>query len=189
WGVLRSRSPDVSDYEARFKVLYSDRGLYVLMDGTDRRLSAKLDKDFENLWTEDVFEFFIWPDERDPLYFEYEISPLGYELPIIIPNMDGRFLGWRPWHYEGDRRIQKATSVRGGDKTSGAAIAGWTAEFFIPYELLKPLRNVPPRAGATWRANFYRMDYDGPQAASWDWARVGSSFHEFTRFGTLQFQP
>ena len=49
-----------------------------------------------------MFEVFLWPDERDPIYFEYEISPLGRELPILVPNLDGKFLGWRPWHYEGE---------------------------------------------------------------------------------------
>jgi hypothetical protein len=54
--------------------------------------------------------------------------------------------------------------------------------------LLKPLQNVPPRPGARWRANFYRMDYDEGKSTSWDWARVGESFHEFHKFGTLIFE-
>ena len=169
-------------------MLYSDRGLYVLLDGTDRRLSATMTEDFLDLWTEDVFEFFLWPDERHTVYFEYEISPLGYELPILIPNFGGQFLGWRPWHYDGDRRIQKATAVRGGEKQSGAAIEGWTAEVFVPFELLKPLQNVPPQAGTRWRANVYRVDYDGPRSTAWDWSRVGPSFHDYANFGTLVFE-
>jgi hypothetical protein len=28
------------------------------------------------------------------------------ELPILIPNFGGQFLGWRPWHYEGMRKTQ-----------------------------------------------------------------------------------
>ena len=131
---------------------------------------------------------FLWPDERETVYFEYEISPLGHELPIIIPNMDGKFLGWRPWHYEGERKVRKATSAVGGELKSGAAVKGWKAEVFIPYELLSPLQNVPPKAGSRWRANFYRMDYDDGKKSSWDWARVGSSFHEFRKFGTLVFE-
>jgi hypothetical protein len=48
--------------------------------------------------------------------------------------------------------------------------------------------NVPPKPGTRWRANFYRMDYDGGQTTSFDWARVGPSFHEFRKFGTLIFE-
>ena len=101
------------------KVLYSKKGLYVLMDATDAKITATMQDDFQDLWTEDVFEVFLWPDERDPLYFEYEISPLNRELPILIPNLDGKFLGWRPWHYEGDRKTRKATSAVGGPAQVG----------------------------------------------------------------------
>ena len=41
---------------------------------------------------------------------------------------------------------------------------------------------------ARWRANYYRMDYDGGKQTSWDWARVGASFHEYKKFGTLVFE-
>jgi hypothetical protein len=146
-----------------------------------------MQEDFLNLWTEDVFEVFLWTDQRLPVYFEYEISPLGYELPILIPNFENKFLGWRPWHYGGDRKTRKATSIVGGPKQSGAGISGWKAEVFIPYELLRPLQNVPPQAGSHWRANFYRVDYDNGQSTSWDWSRVGPSFHEYQNFGTVIF--
>ncbi len=186
WEPLTKRGEGSAD-EARFKMLYSKQGVYVLMDGSDRKLTATIQEDFQDLWNEDVFEFFFWTDERHPLYFEYEISPLGRELPILIPNVDGKFLGWRPWHYDGDRQTRKATTVVGGPKTSGAQITRWTAEVFVPYKLLEPLANVPPRPKTTWRANFYRVDYDDGRTISWDWARVGASFHEYQKFGTLVF--
>jgi hypothetical protein len=187
WEPLHKRTTGGPAYETRIKVLYSKTGIYTLMDATDRKITATIKDDFENLWTEDVFEIFLWPDERHPVYFEYEISPLNVELPIIIPNLDGRAFGWRPWHYDGPRKTRKATAAGGGPVKSGGAITGWTAEVFIPYELLKPLHNVPPKAGSRWRANFYRMDYDDGVTSSWDWARVGASFHEFKKFGTLVF--
>ena len=177
-----------NDYQASFKVLYSKSGIYVLMDASDDHLTATMREDFLDLWTEDVFEVFLWPDERYSLYFEYEISPLGYELPLIIPNFEEKFLGWRPWHYEGDRKTRKAVSIVGGRQQSGAKIQGWKAELFFPYDLLRPLQNVPPKPGTRWRANFYRVDYDGGEQMSWDWARVGPSFHEYKKFGTLVFE-
>ncbi len=186
WFPLNRRG-NGADYTTQMKVLYSDTGLYVLMEAADKKISATKTDDFEDLWHEDVFEFFLWPDERNSTYFEYEISPLGVELPILIPNINGKFLGWRPWHYDGPRKIQKATTVTGGPKQSGGTISGWRAEIFTPFELLKPLAGVPPKTGSRWRANFYRMDYDEGRTTSWDWARVGPSFHEFQKFGTLVF--
>jgi hypothetical protein len=187
WTALRRRQPESHPYESRFKVLYSTTGVYFLMDGTDRKLTATMNEDFMDLWNEDVFEVFLWTDERQPVYFEYEISPLNYELPILIPNFGGQFLGWLPWHYDGTRKTRKATSTTGGPKKSQASIQGWRAEFFIPYALLRPLQNVPPKPGTRWRANFYRMDHDDGRSTQWEWARVGKSFHEFEKFGELLF--
>jgi Carbohydrate family 9 binding domain-like len=187
WVALRRREPQNHPYDTRFKTVYSNTGLYVLMDATDRKLTAAMNEDFMDLWNEDVFEAFLWTDERYPVYFEYEISPLNRELPIVIPNFGGQFLGWRPWHYERERLTRKATSTIDGPKEAQASIKGWRAEVFIPYELLKPLQNVPPKPGTRWRANFYRMDYDDGKRTQWEWAQVGTSFHEYEKFGDLLF--
>lgn len=188
WIPLNRRPGGKHEYQTRIKLLYSPTGLYTLMEAGDSRVTAAFDKDFENLWTEDVFEAFLWPEEKDPVYFEYEISPLGKELPIVVPNLEGRFKGWLPWHYDGQRKTRKATSVTGGEKKSGSTITGWKAEVFIPYALLEPMRNAKPESGSKWRANFYRVDHDGGQSTGWDWARVGPSFHDFKNFGTLIFE-
>jgi len=188
WEPLHKRNEKGLPYDTKVKMLYSKKGLYVLMEATDKKITATFTKDNQHLWTEDVFEVFVWPDERDPIYFEYEISPLGYELPILVPNLGDKFRGWLPWHEGGAAKTRKATSAIGGELKSGAAVDGWRAEVFVPYELLVPLRNVPPKAGVKWRANFYRMDYDEKPSTSWDWARVGPSFHEYRKFGTLVFE-
>jgi len=189
WVPMRLREPaSKSDYQARFKVLYSKTGLYVLMDGSDSLITSTMRADYSDLWKEDVFEVFLWTDEAYPLYFEYEISPLGYELPILVPNFNGRQLGWRPWKYDGDRKTRKATSAVGGTIESGAAVRGWTAEVYIPFDLLRPLQNVPPGPGTRWRANFYRVDRDRGVTTTFDWAPVKDGFHEYTRFGTLVFK-
>ncbi len=188
WTSLRRRQTDGQPYEARFKVLYSKSGLYVLMDGTDKKLTTTGRPDFANLWEEDVYEAFFWTDESAPLYFEYEISPLASELPILVSNNGGTFMGWTPWSYLKERKIRKATSARGGPKEKGAAVEGWSAEFFIPFALFKGIPNSPPRSGSRWRANFYRVDHDDGRLTQWDWAPVGPSFHEYRSFGVLLFE-
>jgi predicted TIM-barrel fold metal-dependent hydrolase len=188
WTTMKRMPGGRLDYDARFKMLYSPTGVYVLMTGSDRKLSATMDRDFADLWLEDVFEFFLWPDERENVYLEYEISPLNHEVAILVPNFDHKFMGWQPWHYEGPRKTRKAVTVSGGSGKPGAEISGWTAEIFVPYALLKPLRNVPPRPGDHWRANFYRVDYDGHPSTSWSWKPTGKTFHEYEKFGTLVFE-
>jgi len=187
WVDLKQQGPDKSPYITQAKVLWSETGIYFLFDCVDMKLTATLEGDFQNIFTEDVVEVFLWPDESFPVYFEYELSPLNYELPIIIPNYNGKFYGWLPWHYEGDRRTKHATSVTGGEKVSGGKVDRWKAEFYIPYKLLTPLNNVPPVSGTKWRANMYRIDYDNG-TTYFTWQKVVRSFHEFNNYGTFIFE-
>jgi hypothetical protein len=174
-------------YETKVKTLYSETGIYFLYSCRDQKLTTTMKADNMDLWNEDVVELFLWTDETFPVYFEYEISPMNYELPIMVPNYHGTFLGWLPWHYEGERRIQHATSAFGGRKESGSSVTSWTAEFFIPYKVLAPLNNVPPVSGTKWRANMYRIDYDNG-SRRFTWQPVGKSFHEYNKYGTFIFE-
>ena len=106
----------------------------------------------------------------------------------LLPASGGKFLGWLPWHYEGTKKTRKATSARGGKKEARATVAGWSAEIFMPFELLNPLQNVPPKSGTQWRANFYRMDYDDGKNTRWSWVPVTRNFHDFEKFGKLIFE-
>ncbi len=188
WFEIPQRTHNSATMRTRAKVLYSDGGMYFLIECEDQKLTATLTEDNADLYNEDVVEVFLWTDENYPLYFEYEISPLDYELVLIIPNFDGDFLGWIPWHYDGDRRIQHATSVKGGNKESMASVDSWTSEFFIPFELLKPLRNVPPASGMEWRMNIYRMDYDSGERDRWEWQPIEKNFHDYKLFGRIRFE-
>ena len=187
WIDIPQRVEKPETYQTRAKVLYSETGIYFLFDCQDKVLKATIKEDNMDLWEEDVVEVFLWTEEDFPVYFEYEISPLNYELPIIVPNYNGSFYGWLPWHYEGDKRTQHATSTRGGKKKPNAEIEAWMAEFFIPYKLLSPLQNVPPKPGTKWRANMYRIDYDQGQT-SFTWQEVSKTFHDYKKYGTFIFE-
>jgi hypothetical protein len=176
WTPLPHRS-GAKKYETKIKLLYSATGIYGLFYCEDDVITSTLKADNADLYNEDVVEIFFWPDESKPLYFEYELSPHNYELTILVPNDKGKFLGWLPWHYEGDRKTRHATQI---------AEKYWTAEFFIPYALLAPLGNVPPTQGMKWRCNFYRIDYDAG-TSDWSWQKTRTNFHDYEKFGTLLF--
>jgi hypothetical protein len=172
----------------RAKILYSQTGIYCLFDCEDHLLACTNLRDNDALWNEDVVEAFFWPEESQHLYLEYELSPLGVELPLLVSNSGDAFMGWLPWQYTGDRRVRRATAVRGGAKAPGAAVTGWSAEFFIPFMLLTGLRNVPPAPGTRWRANFYRIDYDKSEQTLFAWATsINNSFHDLQQFGAIAF--
>ncbi len=187
WHSLKRVGDGSSKYATRFKALYSAKGMYFLFDCEDRKLTCSGLPDNANLFSEDVIELFIWPDERHPLYFEYEASPLAAQLPILVSNNGGAFYGWLPWHYEGGRRCLCATSVRGGKKAAKADVQGWTVESFIPFELFSGVCSTPKK-GDAWRANFYRIDYDESPSSQWAWdVRTGGNFHDYKNFGTIVF--
>lgn len=177
------------DMDTRFKILYSDTGMYLLYDSKDEVLNASIESDFEELWNEDVVEVFFWPDQDERTYFEYELSPLNYELPIFVSQQKGETIHWIPFEYsytEG-RKTRHKTSITGGEKEYEAKISGWRGEIFIPFKLFRPLKNVPPKSGTHWKANFYRVDYDyGP--TYWSWQPFDETFHDLDQYGTIVFE-
>jgi hypothetical protein len=182
--ITLSRIKGTSPYQTRAKILYSDKGIYALYHCEDKQIKATLQEDFTSLWREDVIEIFFWPDETYPIYLEYELSPLNYELAILVPNLNGQSGGWAPWNYRGQKKTRKATKILQDESKN---TTGWMGEFFIPYVLLRPLQNVPPKKGTQWRANIYRIDYDEAESCYWSWQPVDKSFHEFQKYGTFVF--
>lgn len=171
--------------ESKFKVAYSNHGIYVLFENSDRILNATIESDFKRIWMEDVVEVFFWPDESVRSYFEYELSPLNYELVLLILEGGG---SWIPFGYHGSNRATRhRTSTMGGEKVSGGSITGWMAEFFIPYRLMGTLLDERPESGDEWRANFYRIDYDDGQT-HFAWKPIERSYHELDRYGTIRFE-
>jgi hypothetical protein len=178
---LNSHSP----YFTRFKIMYSDSGIYCLYESIDSKVTATLRADNLDIFNEDVVEAFFWANEDVPVYFEYELSPLNYQLVLMVPNYDGNFLGWIPWHYYGNRMTRHAVYTKKEPVTG--SVTAWYAEFYIPFELMKPMIQIPPLVGNRWRANFYRIDYDNPPGY-WSWLPVKKNFHDYKLFGTIEFR-
>ncbi|CAN5405800.1 hypothetical protein BH23BAC3_BH23BAC3_25200 [soil metagenome] len=191
WVKLTQRTNHVNDSGRKtfVKVLYSDTGIYFLFRCEDNLVSATITSHFEEIWREDVVEVFLWPNEGEEVYFEYELSPLNYELPILVSKTDKGQSHWIPFEYsyKDGRKTEHKTTAVGGELTSGSAITEWRAEFFIPFDLLVPLKNMIPKSGSTWRANMYRVDYD-KGSTNWAWQPVSTNFHDIYNYGTFVFE-
>jgi hypothetical protein len=169
-------------YRTRCKLGRSVQGLYLLADAEDARIDCTKQADGEDLFTEDVIEWFLQPDPAVPVYIEYEISPLGHHLVLIVPNAGRGFHGWQGWKMDGSRAIRRAVQVRGGPQAPGAAVQGWSLEVFLPWDLFRGFANVPPTG--PWRGNVYRIDRDSTWALA---PAVGSQFHDAQGFATFVF--
>ncbi|HTI94057.1 MAG TPA: carbohydrate-binding family 9-like protein [Puia sp.] len=199
WQIFTKIDSGGRNYTSKSKMLYSAKGIYLLFSGEDDRITTKDYKDDEDIYEGDVFEFFLHTDPGKPPYFEYEINQLGKQLILTLARFPHKNLAWSPWkfEYEKDPLIQRKTVVNSGEKQGvtsgqkqvGAAISGWTAELFFPYELLGLLPGVPPKSGTIWRANFCRIDYDSGKMVQWTWSRkINRSFHDLDKFGTILFE-
>lgn len=187
WTALQKLDKAGQPYTSRFKILYSAKGIYVLFNGEDAVITSPFSKDFEKIFKGDVFEVFFHPKPDEPIYFEYEVSPLDKELVLLMVSRNGYIGGWSPWPYEAGSRVEKKVTINGGVKKNGASVKAWTAELFIPYKLLGAFENTPAVKGAIWKANFCRLDYDTGTMVKWAWAPIETSFHETSRYFSLKF--
>jgi hypothetical protein len=187
WTFIPPLAPDKKGYTTKAKMLYSETGIYFLLFCEDNKLTATMQADFLDLWNEDVIELFIQPDATVPAYFEYELSPLNYELPIMIFNNNGTLNSWLPFHYEDNRKTQHTVNVHGGIQKSSAEVDSWISEIFIPYPLLEPLFKNAPVSGTRWKGNLYRIDYDHGETL-WAWSPNSGNFHEYEKFGIFEFE-
>ena len=191
------------NYSSKSKMLYSEKGLYILFSGEDDRITTKNYKDDDEIYEGDVFEFFLQPDPVQPPYFEYEINQLDKQLILILSGSPNANLAWSPWRYEYKMNpiIQKKVAISSGTKNRGvvvktgealkpgAEIKYWSAEIFFPYEVLGLLPGLPPKSNMVWRANFCRIDYDSGKMIQWTWSKkIKSSFHELENFGYIVFE-
>jgi hypothetical protein len=187
WTAM-TRVGGTADWATKCKLLWSDTGIYVLVDGQDSLLNCTHQEDGADLFLEDVVEIFLWPDEAHPFYLEYEQSLLNKELNILVGNRQGSFFGWKAWKTEsGERASRRAVAIRGGPQRPGATITGWSTECFLPFAWMRCFAEVPPKAGTRWRGNVYRIDYR-PETTHWALApATGTNFHAYQQFGTLAF--
>ena len=188
WIILPQRKGAINSRSTRVKLLYSETGIYYLFSCKDSLLTSTMNVDNMPLWKEDVVEVFLAPDLQSWNHFEYELSPLNYELALFVSKKNETITRWVPFYMNEKERVRKATSVKGGEKRSFSEVSEWTAEFYIPFSQLGLFDNTPPRSGTHWRGNMYRVDYDNGQVADWTWQPVSGSYHNTGEYGILQFE-
>jgi hypothetical protein len=191
WQVFTKISKEGVEHETKSKILYSEKGIYVLFNGTDQKITTKDYKDYEEIYEGDVFEVFFHPKPDQSQYFEYEVNQLEKELTLTLARSNRNTVAWSPWHYEYNQRqiVKRKVNIVGGKREIGAAIQSWTAEVFFPNEIFALMPGTPPKSGDIWNANFCRIDYDSGKPLEWSWSpAIKSSFHELEHFRSIKFE-
>ena len=170
------------------KALWDDNNLYVAFDVEDTDIWTTLDKRDDKLWTQEAVEIFIDADGDGKTYVELQTNPKGALFDSYLP-------AYRKNENDFDSGAKVAVNVSGTLDKRDDKDKGWTAEMQIPLvsvkgkEKDKPMANVLPVVGSTWRVNFFRLDQpkDKPQVgAAWSPPMVGD-FHALDRFANLIF--
>ncbi len=183
WVNLIQLDSSILQYPSNFKIIYADSGVYVLFSGLDKKITSPYRNDFEDLFRADVFEVFFHPEPSTPIYLEYEINAHNAELVLLVPNLSKKTFGWAPWKYTGKKKVVKKVKVH----EQNSEMYKWTAELYFPFKLFIPLQNLDVKKGVCWNANFYRLDYDDTKMVKWAWSPITKSFHEFEKYGVIQF--
>jgi len=130
------------------------------------------------LWQEDVVEIFIAPSGTTP-YFEIEVNPLGTLFDARIDSPDGVRTTMKTdlsWTCPGLLAILR----REDQKT-------WDVVVRLPFAPF----GGRPADGATWRANFFRIDRSdgyGDEFSAWQPTKKNPpDFHVAAAFGLLRF--
>lgn len=148
--------------------------LCVRFDGRDAGVVASLTQRDAPLWTEDVFEVFLAPEERPTTYYEIEVNPLGalFDARVESPDLSRASMRADPaWDCPGlEARVTRREGL-------------WSATLRIPLASIHA-GPLPPR----WRANFYRIDRGAEDEFS-AWSPTLADppdFHVPERFGVLR---
>lgn len=140
--------------QARVKLLYDDTALYLGGVIEDQDLYADLVGRDQMCWENDVLEIFLWPDEKSPSYYEFQMTPNNATLDLHFAARGARrYQTALPFN----SRMRARATVQGTLNIESDKDVGWTGEMAIPFSELKGV--IKPAAGSVWRGMVARYDY------------------------------
>ena len=147
--------------------------LLVRFDARDEGVVATLTERDGPLWTEDVVEVFLSPEDPPRLYYEFEVNPLGALFDARVESSELS---------RATMKVEPAWTCPGFSARVRRGPQFWSALLRIP---LSPM--APGQIPSSWRANFYRVDRGKPDEYS-AWSPTLTDppdFHVPERFGFL----
>jgi hypothetical protein len=171
---------------SRAKVAWDDKNLYLAFDVKDNDVWGSLKKRDDKLWTQEAIEVFIDANGDRKDYIELQVSPAG----VIF---DSYLAAYRKNDNAWNSKLQVKVVVDGTLNKRDDKDKGWTVEMALPLTDAqgkgKAKLELPPKVGAIWRVNFFRMESPKKRsqtASAWSPPLVGD-FHKLDRFGELVF--
>jgi hypothetical protein len=147
-------------YRTRAQMLWDNDFLYIGAYLEEPNAWATLTERDSIIFQDNDFEVFIDPDGDSHNYYELEINALNtvWDLLLIKPYRDGG-PAVHAWDIRG---LKTGVFVNGTLNDPSDRDKAWTVEMAIPFNILKeciPGKPERPEAGAQWRMNFSRVEY------------------------------
>lgn len=145
-------------FATNMKMLWNDTHLFILAYLEEPHLWGTLTEHDAIIYRDHDFEVFLDPRGDGLNYYEIEINVLGTVLDLFMdkPYKDkgNADLGWNA------SGLQKAVALHGTLNNNSDTDSGWTVELALPFTDLTYRGNAhQPKAGATWRINFSRVEW------------------------------
>jgi Carbohydrate-binding family 9 len=149
--------------------------LCVRFDARDDGVVATLTERDAPLWTEDVCEVFLSPEDPARVYYEFEVNPLGALFDARVASPDLR---------RDTMRVDSGWTCDGFSASVTRRPGRWSARLTIPLASMCRGEAAPQ----VWRANFYRVDRGAhDEFSAWSPTLADPpDFHVPERFGILR---
>jgi hypothetical protein len=156
----------------------------------DNYVLAKRTQHQQDVYRDSCVEFFFTPggDPKERGYFNLETNCAGVKLfGAHIPG------GKTEKFSDNDfASVVTASSLKGPIQSEIVKPTTWTLEYKVPLSLLEKFARIDrPKAGVTWRANFFKCADESSHPHWLTWSPVSGakpSFHQPQYFGILAFE-
>lgn len=171
------------------KVAYDETNIYVIFRVHDKFVKSTVTTYNGHVSGDSCVEFFFSPNGAEPgHYFNLEVNAGGTPLIFFVTEPRKKFTRLSDELID---QIEIAHSLPDVVNPEINEEITWTIEYRIPIEILKQFTKVTmPKAGVTWRANFYKTASDTTNPHYYTWSPVSNpepNFHLPAYFGTLTF--
>jgi len=134
---------------------YDDVFLYAFYECDDKDLYTLYQARDARIWESDCIELFLWPDEGNAIYYEFEVAPNNAVFDARMVNTgSGGYQRWAQWNCE----VRTATQLEGTLNQWRDRDEGYTVEVAIPLGALCETIGEGGLEGQTWRFAAVRAD-------------------------------
>lgn len=181
WQKRKARSA------TRARLLWDDENLYFTAEMDDVDLYADVKEHNGMTWTNDVFELFFKPAEKELKYYEFQVNAANTQLELFMPSRGSG--GYQRYGARGKMGMESAVTLQGTLNKWQDDDKGWTAEGRIPWTAFEGTGGKP-KANAQWRFALCRYDYskayETPDLSSTA-PLTYPDFHRYEDYGVLKF--